>query len=82
MPKPRLTKAQALKIGRGCMQKFFGELESCLGQQILTPDQCLRDAAGVWASCMTANGVKIAKRSRGRSKPKPRGAVKRAGKRG
>ena len=81
MPKPKLTKSQAQKISKGCMQKFFRELDSCLDDQILTPDQCLRDAAGQWAACMKANGVTIATRSKGRSKPKRRGAVKRAGKR-
>jgi len=81
MPKPKLTKAQAQKISKGCMQTFFRELDSCLAEQILTPNQCLQDAAGVWAACMNRNGVTIATRSRGKSRPKPRGPVKRAGKR-
>ena len=62
MPKPKLTKAQAQQISKGCMQTFVRELDSCLEDQILTPNQCLQDAAGQWAACMRRNGVTIATR--------------------
>ena len=78
MPKPRMTKAQAQKISKGCMLRFFSVLEGCLGEQILTPEQCLRDAASQWDACMRANGITIKARSRGRGKPRPRGAAMRA----
>ena len=72
MPKGKMTKAQAQKISRGCMLKFFSALDSCLEDKILTPEQCLRDAARQWHDCMKANGITIAVRSTGRGKPKPK----------
>ena len=77
MPKPKMTKAQAHKISRGCMLKFFSALDSCLEDQILTPEQCLRDAASQWDACMRANGITIKARTRGRGKP---GRTRRAAK--
>ena len=81
MPKPKMTKADARKISKGCMLKFFSALDSCLGEQILTPEQCLRDAARQWADCMAANGITVAARSTRRARPKPKRAVEKVSKR-
>ena len=71
MPKPKISRAQLQKLRKQCYGTFDKALDSCLADNILTPQQCLEDAARQWSRCMSAGGVTIVVRSAGGKKPKP-----------
>lgn len=71
MPQP-LTPEQVQNIRKGCQSKFDKALDSCLAEGILTTNQCLKDAAGEWASCMERNGITVKAKSAGGKRPKPK----------